>query len=442
MAKGTTLENMSPGLLRVVERARRDPHERQQALAHLIDVEALRRNFERLRKGAAAGVDGVTKTSYGKNLEENLRGLHQRMREMSYRHQPLRRIHVPKGKGKTRPIGISTTEDKIVQGALREILEAIWEQDFRDCSHGFRPGRKAHDALQTLNREARSGKVNVILEADVQSFFDDVDRPMLREMLQKRIADKSFMRLVGKCLKAGVMEGEVFSRPDAGTAQGSIVSPILGNIYLHNVLDGWFEDEVKPRLAGEATLIRYADDFIICFEHARDAERTKVALEKRMARYKLRLHPDKTRLVEFRRPSNRSGGGKGPATLDFLGFTVHWRRNHGGAGWHLSWKTRAARLQRAIWAVTDYCRRHRHEPVATQHTALKRRIQGHFNYFGVNDNTRCLTALDYQAKRAWHKWLNRRSQRSRLNWKRFNDLLADFPLPAPRVYVDLWARTP
>lgn len=442
MSKAKTLESMSPGLLRVMERARRDPYERQLALAHLIDVEALRRAYDRLRKRAAVGVDGVTKEAYGENLEGNLTDLHRRLREMKYRHQPLRRIRVPKGKGKTRPIGISSTEDKIVQGALREILEAIYEQDFRDCSYGFRPDRKAHDALQTLNRVARSGKVSVILEADVQSFFDDVDRPTLREMLQKRIADKSFMRLVGKCLRVGVLEGEEFSRPDVGTAQGSIVSPILGNIYLHNALDVWFEDVVKPRLSGEATLIRYADDFIICFEHHKDAERTKVALEKRMARYKLRLHPGKTRLVEFRHPPARHQGGKEPGALDFLGFTIYWRRNHRGSGWHLSWKTRAARLQRAITVVTDYCRRHRHESVATQHAALTRRIQGHFNYFGVNDNTRCLSTLQHQAKRAWHKWLNRRSQRSRLTWERFNDLLRDFPLPVPRVYVNLWSRAP
>jgi group II intron reverse transcriptase/maturase len=438
MSKAKTLETMSPGLLRVMERARRDPQERQLALAHLIDVEALRRAYHRLRKDAAVGVDGVTKEAYGKNLEGNLADLHKRLRGMSYRHQPLRRIRAPKGKGKTRPIGISALEDKVVQGALRELLEAIYEQDFRDCSYGFRPGRKAHDALQALNRVTRAGKVTVILEADIQSFFDDVDRPMLREMLQKRIADKSFMRLIGKCLRVGVLEGEEFSRPEVGTAQGSIVSPILGNIYLHYALDVWFEDEVKPRLSGEATLIRYADDFVICFEHRRDAERVKVALEKRMERYKLRLHPDKTRLVEFRRPSTRQRGGKGPEALDFLGFTIYWRRNHRGPGWHLSWKTRAARLQQAIKRAADYCRRHRHKPVATQHRGLACRIQGHFNYFGVNDNTRCLSVLQRQAKRAWHKWLNRRSQRARITWERFNDLLRDFPLPKPRVYVDLW----
>lgn len=439
MEEAKTSGNVSTGLLRVMERARRNPHERQFALAYLIGVEALRRSFGRIRKDAAVGVDGVTKEAYGENLEENLAGLHARLKAMKYRHQPLRRIQIPKGKGKTRPIGISATEDKIVQGALREILEAIYEQDFRECSHGFRPGRKAHDALRSLNRVVRSGKVNVILESDVQSFFDSVDRPTLKEMLQKRIADKSFMRLVGKCLRVGVLEGEKFSRPEKGTAQGSIVSPILGNIYLHYALDVWFEDEIKPRLTGEATLIRFADDFVICFENRTDAERVNVALGKRMERFKLKLHPQKTGLIEFRRPVCRQGGGKGPSTFDFLGFTIYWCRNQQGAGWHLSGKTRAARQQRAIKSAADYCRRHRHEPVSVQHAGLKRRIQGHFNYFGVNDNTRCLSALQHQVTRTWHKWLNRRSQRSRLNWERYTDLLRDYPLPISRVYVDLWS---
>ena len=333
----TSERDMSPGLRRVMERARRDPHERQFALAHLIDVEALRRSYHRLRKSAAVGVDGVTKEAYGEKLEENLQDLHRRLKEMRYRHQPLRRIHVPKGRGRTRPIGISATEDKVVQGALRELLEAIYEQDFRDCSYGFRPGRKAHDALRALNREVREGKVSVILEADVQSFFDSVDRPMLKEMLQRRIADKSLMRLIGKCLRVGVLDGEELSRPEVGTAQGSVVSPILGNVYLHYALDEWFEEEVKPRLKGTATVIRYADDFIICFEHRSDAERVKVVLGKRLARYKLRLHPEKTRLIEFRRPSTRQRGGKGPGAFDFLGFTIHWRRDRRGPGWHLSY---------------------------------------------------------------------------------------------------------
>lgn len=439
MSEAKTLQEVSTGLLRVMERARRNPQERQLALAYLIDVDALRRAYDRLRKQSAVGVDGVTKEQYGQELEDNLRNLHERLRAKEYRHQPIRRVHIPKDRNRTRPIGISTIEDKIVQGALREILEAIYEQDFVEGSYGFRPGRCAHDALRELNLAVRKGEANMILEADVVSFFDSVDRPMLLEMLQERIADKSFMRLVGKCLHVGVLEGEQFSRPDEGTAQGSVLSPMLGNIYLHNALDRWFEDEVKPRLKGKSKLIRYADDFLVGFEHMEDAERVRVWLGERLGRYNLKLHPDKTRLIDFRRPKLEQEGGKGPGTFDFLGFTLYWRRNHKGPGWHLSWKTRRSRLNRAIRAINDFCRSHRHEPVKDQHAALSSRLRGHFNYFGVNDNTDCLSVLRRKAIHAWHKWLNRRSQRARKNWDRFSDMLKDFPLPEPRVYVDLWA---
>ncbi|HUV13251.1 MAG TPA: group II intron reverse transcriptase/maturase, partial [Acidobacteriota bacterium] len=402
-----------------MERARRNPQERQFALAYLIEVDALRRCYHRLRNKAAVGVDGVTKAEYGRDLEANLQDLHSRLKAMKYRHQPIRRVHIFKDKNRTRPIGISATEDKIVQDALRDILEAIYEQDFLDCSHGFRPGRKPHDALKALNRAVRNGGANVILEADIVSYFDSIDRQMLSEMLQERIADKSFMRLVGKCLRVGVLDGEEFSRSDEGTVQGSVLSPILGNIYLHNALDKWFEEKVKTRLKGKATLIRYADDLLAAFELREDAERVMAVLGKRLGRFKLSLHPDKTRLINFRRPPRSQTGGKGPDTFDFLGFTVYWRRNRQGRGWHVSWRTRKARLRRAINAAHELCRRQRHMPIPVQHQALRRRIQGHFNYFGVNDNQRSLATLSYHVRRSWHKWLNRRSQRSRLNWKRF-----------------------
>ncbi len=439
MKEAKTSGGMSPGLQRVMERARRNPQERQLALAYLIDVEALRRSYHRLRADAAVGVDGVTKADYGRDLEANLQGLHRRLKAMKYRHQPIRRIHIAKEKSRTRPIGISATEDKIVQGALREILEAIYEQDFLECSHGFRPGRKAHDALKALNRAVRRGEAQVILEADIVSFFDSIDRPMLREMLQERIADKSFMRLVGKCLHVGVLEGESFTRPELGTAQGSVLSPMLGNIYLHYALDKWFEEEVRPTLKGRAVLIRYADDVLLTFELREDAEQVKRKLAERLGRYKLSLHRDKTRLREFRRPPDGQGGGKGPGTFDFLGFTVYWRRNRQGRGWHLSWKTRKARLRRMINVAYELCRSQRHKPIIVQHEALRRRIQGHFNYFGVNDNVGSLDIVSRHVTRAWHKWLNRRSHKSRLTWERYKDLLRDYPLPRPRVYVDLWA---
>ena len=281
--------------------------------------------------------------------------------------------------------------------------------------------------------------MNVVLEADIKSFFDNIDRPMLLEMLRKRIADKSYLRLVSKCLHAGVLDGVEFHRPDKGTSQGSIISPMLGNIYLHYVLDEWFEDEVKPRLKGRGTLIRYADDFIICFEHVDDARRVMDVLGKRLGKYGLSLHPEKTRLIEFRRPSSGQGGGKSPGSFDFLGFTVFWRRSSRGRGWHMSWKTRKSRLAKAIKAIQGQCRRQRHWPVEAQHIALVQRIQGHFNYYGVNDNVDSLKALEHAAERAWFKWLNRRSQRSSMRWERFKDMLESLKLPKPRVYVNLWA---
>jgi len=443
MSKARTLaKEMSPGLLRVMERARRNPQERQLALAHLLDEEALKRAYHRVRKDAAVGVDGVTKEAYGQNLEENIQDLHRRLRTMKYRHQPIRRVHIPKDKGRTRPIGISTLEDKVLQGALCEILEAIWERDFLDCTYGFRPGRSPHDALRTLSKVVGNwGKGSWILEADISSFFDTVDRQAVLEMLQKRIADKSFMRLIAKSLHVGVLDGEVFTRPEEGTVQGSIISPMLGNIYLHYVLDEWFETEVKSRVKGRAELIRYCDDFIICFEHLEDAKRVMDVLGKRLSKYNLALHPAKTRLIDFRSPPWGRKGGKGNGSFDFLGFTIFWRQNRGGQGWHPSMKTKTARLCRAIRNAEELCRRQRHRPIPEQHQAFVIRMRGHYAYFGVNDNQRSLALLRYWVERAWYKWLNRRCQRSRMTWKRFHNLLRDYPLPRPRVYVNLWGSS-
>ena len=264
---------MSPGLLKVAERAKRDPDARFNSLAHLMDEAALERSFHRLRKDAAVGVDGTTKEEYGQRLEENLRELHERLKTKRYRHQPIRRVHIPKGDGRTRPIGISSTEDKIVQGALREVLEAIYEQDFLEGSYGFRPHRGAHDALRAVNQMANREGIGVILEADIQAFFDSIDRKRLLELLQIRVADPSLLRLISKCLHVGVLDGEEYATPDEGTAQGSSLSPMLGNVYLHYVLDLWFERDIRPRLKGHARLIRYADD-CVPRRRAREAEMT------------------------------------------------------------------------------------------------------------------------------------------------------------------------
>lgn len=327
--------------------------------------------------------------------------------------------------------------DASTSEAVREVLEAIYEQDFMACSYGFRPKRSAHDAIRALDRIMHRGKVSWILEADIVSFFDSLDRTGLMEMLQIRVADGSLLRLIGKCLHVGVLDGAAYAEPDTGTAQGSVLSPLLGNIYLHYVLDRWFEREVRPRLRGEAHLVRYADDFVMTFELQDDAERVMAVLGKRMGRFGLTLHPDKTRLLPFRRPPAAQTGGKGPATFDFLGFTLYWRRARSGR-WGMMCKTRHARLRRSVQAIADWCRRHRHLPVKAQHAALTRRIQGHFNYFGVSGNFRSLLMLVEEAKRAWYKWLRRRSQQAHLNWERFGEILERLPLPRPRIMVRIW----
>jgi group II intron reverse transcriptase/maturase len=428
---------MSPQLLKVAERAKQEPDGQFHSLAHLINVSALLRAYHRQRAAAAVGVDEITKEDYGQDLLSNVQSLHERLKTKRYRHQPIRRVHIPKDNGKTRPLGISAVEDKLVQDAVREVLQAVYEQDFLDCSYGFRPGRSAHDAVRALHRVADQGVMNWVLEADIVSFFDNVDRTALREMLRERVADGALLRLVSKCLHVGVLDGEAYTTPETGTAQGSILSPLLGNIYLHYALDLWFTQVVQPRLRGQACLIRYADDFVICFEHRDDAERVMKVLPQRLQRYGLTLHPDKTRLLPFQRPEQEQQSGKGSATFDFLGFTLYWRRTRWGR-WRLACQTRRARLGRAIQAVSAWCRSQRHEAIKAQHAGLRSRLQGHYNYFGVNGNLKSLGCLLWHARRAWYKWLNRRSQRTRWTWERFLDLLQDFPLPNPRIIVQIW----
>ena len=439
MAPSTDGDTKSPGLLKVVERAKQNPQARFNSLAHLIDEAALERAFRRIRKDAAVGVDGVTKEQYEQNLEEHLRGLHERLRTRRYRHQPIRRVHIPKGPGKTRPIGISSMEDKIVQGALREVLEAIYEQDFLECSYGSRPGRSAHDALRALDQQVMRGKTAWILEADMQAYFDSLVRSKLQQMLQERVADGSLLRLVGKCLHVGVLDGEEYSTPDEGTAQGSIISPLLGNVYLHYVLDLWFEREVKPTLRGQAWLIRYADDFVMGFEREEEARELLGKLKERMTEYGLTLHPEKTRLVAFERPREVKTDGPAPETFDFLGFTAYWRRTRRGR-WVLGLKTRRAKLRKVLEAFNDWCRRHRQKSKQEQHATLSRKLLGLYNYFGVNGNLRSLSQMLKEVERLWLRWLRRRSQRGRrLTWERIKAYLKRFPLPPPRIAVQIWA---
>jgi group II intron reverse transcriptase/maturase len=401
---------------------------------HSIDVEWLSEAYRRTRKNAAAGVDGQTAEEYGRNLRANLAELLERFRAGTYRAPPVRRVHIPKGDGRTRPIGVPTFEDKILQRSVAMMLEAIYEPAFHDGSYGFRPGRSAHDALQALWDGLMSMGGGWVLEVDIQGFFDTLDHGALRRFLDERVTDGVIRRAIDKWLKAGVLEDGAISHPDEGTPQGGVVSPILANVYLHKVLDEWFETEVKPRLRGRAFLIRYADDFVIAFAQEADAKRVMEVLPKRFGKYGLTLHPDKTRLVNFNRPrpSGQDGDGDKPGSFDLLGFTHTWGRSRKGR-WIVQRRTMRSRFTRSLVRVREWCRAHRHLPVAEQCKALGRKMRGHFGYYGITGNFEALDRYANEVQRAWHKWLSRRSQRAAMSWERFKLLLAHYPLPRPRI---------
>jgi group II intron reverse transcriptase/maturase len=414
------------------------------SLSHHIDVEWLHEAYRRTRKDGAVGVDGQTAVAYAENLEENLRALLDRAKAGDHYHAPpVRRVHIPKGDGrKTRPIAIPTFEDKVLQRAVVMALEAVYEQDFLDCSYGFRPGRSAHEALQAVWEATMSVGGGWVLEADIESFFDSVDRGKLQEVLRKRVRDGVLTRLVGKWLNAGVMEEGRLWHPESGTPQGGVISPLLANIYLHEVLDEWFEREVRPRLSGRAVLLRYADDFVVIFAREEDARRVMDVLPKRFGKYGLKLHPEKTRLLPFQKPDDSrtsSGfGSDGGRTFDLLGFTHYWGRSLKG-NWVVKRKTACVRLTRALRRIRLWCRVNRHEPLVNQHRTLVRKVKGHYGYYGITGNGRALSNFVRSVERAWKKWLGRRNNKG-ISWERTTKLLAVFPLPRPRIVHSVLRR--
>jgi group II intron reverse transcriptase/maturase len=423
-------DSVSTKLDRIAKLAKQLPGATLTTLAHHIDIEWLREAYRRTRKDGAPGVDDQTAEEYAKNLEGNLRSLLDRAKAGDpYRAPPVRRVHIPKGDGsKTRPIGIPTFEDKVLQRAVMMVLESVHEQDFLDCSYGFRPGKSAHQALDALRDVMMGMRGGWVLEADIESFFDSVDRNKLQQILRQRVRDGVLVRLVGKWLNAGVMEEGRIRYPDSGTPQGGVISPLLANIFLHEVLDVWFEQEVKPRLRGPAHLVRYADDFVMVFSLEEDARRVFDVLPKRFEKYGLRLHPEKTRLVRFDRPPFRSSG-KGPGSFELLGFRHFWARSREG-NWVVKRKTASFRLARAVSRIDTWCRMHRHDPVREQHRALASKLRGHYNYYGVSGNSRSLQAFLFLTTRTWFRWLRRRS-RERPRWDWMNALMRIFPLPRP-----------
>lgn len=439
MTRPPNLETVSTRLQRIAQLAREDRKRVFTSLAHHIDLDLLREAYRLTRKDGAPGVDGQTAAAYEENLEENLQSLLDRFKSGCYKAPPVRRVYIPKGNdpSKTRPIGVPTFEDKILQRAVTMVLEAVYEQDFLDCSYGFRPGRSAHQAIGDLWKDLMTVEGGWVLEADIQGFYDNLDHGQLRGFLDQRVRDGVLRRTVDKWLKAGVLEAGNLSHPTTGTPQGGVASPLLSNIYLHKVLDEWFEGEVKPRLRGAAFLIRFADDFVMVFQLETDARRVQEVLPKRFDRYGLRLHPDKTRLVHFERPCREAEPRKeqpkeGSRSFDFLGFTHFWEKSRRG-NWVVKRKTSSDRITRFLRRINLWCRGNRHAPVAWQHAQLLSKLRGHSGYYGITGNSRCLSSVHHWVKRIWRKWLRRRSRTSNLNWARFNLLLKRYPLPSPRI---------
>ena len=430
-------ENVLTKQQRIAENARIHPEVAFTSLAYHMDVEWLYEAYRRTRKDGAVGVDEQTAEQYEENLEQNLKSLLERAKAGTYWAPPVRRAHIAKGtSGETRPIGIPTFEDKILQRAVQMLLEPLYEQDFLDCSHGFRPERSPHTALKTLWEQTMRQGGGWVIDLDIRKFFDTLSHSLLRTILGQRMRDGVITRLIGKWLKAGVMENGAVSHAGQGTPQGGVLSPLLSNIYLHEVLDQWFTEVVQRHLRGRAFLVRFADDAVMVFTDRHDAERMLSALPKRFAKYGLTVHEEKTVMLRFVPPEGERAGAQ-RESFQFLGFTHYWGRSRKGK-WIVQRRTASDRLTRALRAVSAWCKRHRHAPLREQQAVLRSKLLGHYGYYGITGNARSLSLFHRTVQRLWMKWLNRRDGR-RLNWACFARLLARYPLPAGRVVHSIYA---
>jgi RNA-directed DNA polymerase len=436
----SSLEVISTKQQRIAKLAKEAPDMVFTTLEHHIDLDWLYTAYRETRKDGAVGIDGQTAKEYEANLMENLRSLLNRAKSGTYYAPPVKRVYIPKVDGSQRPLGIPAFEDKVLQKAVVMLLEPIYEQDFYNCSYGFRPKRSAHQALEAGWKKLMDVGGGWVLELDIKKYFDTIDHGKLREVLSRRVRDGVIVRLIGKWLNAGVMEKGELSYPKAGTPQGGVVSPLMANIFLHEVLDEWFEKEVKPRMKGNAFLIRYADDAVLGFECEGDARRVHEVLPKRFGKYGLTLHPEKTRLMDFRKHRGKDGdkGGK-PGSFDFLGFTHYWAKSL-KENWVIKRKTAANRFRKAVTELKEWCRLNRHMPIDEQQQILTRKLRGYYGYYGITGNYRGISKFCDEVKRLWRKWLGRRSQRSRLNWAQFGKMLKQFALPPPICVHSIYHR--
>lgn len=421
-------ENVLTKQNRIAEIAGRNPNQAILSLNRYIDFEWLYVAYKLTRKDGAVGIDGRTAADYEENLKENLENLLNRFKTGSYKAPPVRKVSIPKGDGGTRSLGIPTFEDKVLQRAVLMVLEPVFEQDFHDFSYGFRPGKSAHLCMNHLRDGILKMVGGFVIDLDIKGYFDNIDHGLLREIYRKRIADGVIRRILGKWLKAGVMDKGQLSYSKSGTPQGGVISPLLSNVFLHHILDDWFVKVVKPRMTRSAFMVRYADDAVLVIKDRNDAKKVFEVLPKRFAKFNLALHPDKTKMINFR----RSHKGHKLKTFDFLGFTFYWSLSAAKKK-IIKWKTSCKSLRKAIIGIHEWCKKFRHLPLKVQHMKLCSKLKGHFAYFGVKFNSNGINAFYIACIRAWHRWLGRRSQKGYIRWDRFNRLLERYPLPKPLI---------
>lgn len=434
-------ETVATKLQRIAEKASKEPKFQFTSLYHLMNEELLLGCFDKLRDRAASGIDNITKQEYAERLEENVRQLVDRVHKMAYRPLAVLRVYIPKaGSDKLRPLGIPALEDKLVQAALATILQAIYEQDFVEDSYGFRPKRSCHDALRALSQTVENAPINFIVEADIKGFFDNVDQDHLMAFLAHRIADKRIVQLIKRFLKAGICEEGAFRASESGVPQGGCVSPLLANITLHYVLDVWFTRRFLKSCTGTARLIRYADDFVTCFQTEADAIRFRAEMEQRLNQFGLEIAPDKTRQIEFGPHAVQRAKAKGEraATFDFLGFTHYCSRTRDGKRYRMKRKTIGKRFGAKLTVYKEWLKSNRtlSTPDIMRKTAAK--LRGHYGYYGVTDNSKRIVAYYYEVKGILYKWLNRRGKKGCYSWEKFKRLQARFPLPYPRIMVNMF----
>ena len=434
-------QSVATKLRRIAEKARKEPSFKFSSLYHLMNEELLRECYGRLRKDAAAGIDNMTKAEHAEHLDANLLNLTDRLHRMAYRPQPVRRKYIPKpGSAKQRPLGIPCFEDKLVQAGLVRILEAVFEQDFIDDSYGFRPGRSCHGALRTLSVTVEGKPVNHIVEADIKGFFDNVNQEWLMKFLEHRISDKRIQRMVKRFLKAGVYEDGTITVSDEGTPQGGVISPLLANIYLHYALDLWFEKVIRKSCTGFARLVRYADDFVVCFQRETDAAKFRRELDIRLGKFGLEVEPTKTRVLKFGRYAVQNAKAKGgiPETFDFLGFTHYCGVRKDGTGFRMKRTTARKKFTAKVKAFKDWLKSARTLKTADLWRTAKAKLRGHFAYYGVTDNFPGIKRFAAEVEKLLMKWMNRRGKRGCLNWEKFSEMLKRFPLPKPRIKVSMF----